>query len=1653
LKERAGAILTQLNNSALHRRIRRVTGLLSLFVILGVFWGLKLTGITMAGEAFCGMEEHLHTEACGSGACTLAEHIHLESCYSDITADLETQDDWERSLMELTRETSTAKMLAAVARSQLGYSESTLNFVVDDQGIRRGISRYGQWYGNPYGDWSAMFAAFCLHYSGVRDVPLNGGAEGMRVDWEQAGFYRAADLTQPQEGNIVFLGPDPIILTEPEPTPVEPEPTPVEPEPTPVEPEPTPVEPEPTPVEPEPTPVEPEPTPVEPELTPVEPEPAPVEPEPTPVEPETIPIEPEPTPVEPEPTPVEPEPTPVEPEPTPVEPETIPIEPEPAPVEPEPTPVEPEPTPVEPEPTPIEPEPTSVEPEPTPVEPEPTPIEPESTPVEPEPTPAEPEPTPVEPEPTPVEPELTPVEPEPAPVEPEPAPVEPEPTPVEPEPAPVEPEPAPVEPEIPDAVLEYLNQNRGAAAVGIVVEVTEEGITVIQGDLDGTVALRTLSCDDPAILGYGLVPERSPYVMMAAPRAAQAYVARTINYSSSMFTSGRSFLLYTVRAGVCYAIDGNANAVPVQIGDDGSIYSAADPSSLLWTFTPSGSRYVIANLGTGMYLHPFYNSASDNGLLSRTGWDTPLTQAGTGVKLIHSASATLNSDATAFTISRSQGDAATFYFGVAEMCTVWLDGTNGGLMSLAGSPVESRAVSAGSDLILPGAWGTPEKYSYTLRGWYDVGSGSYYLPGEQITVTGNMLLYADWRAETYDIGQMNEDVVGTVSTNKFITTRMFDYGTLFNTLSMRNNYSGGSSAEWTLVESGTLPNTGRPSLNFAFIDHDGTGTISQPRDRNQANGVDYTVVTPDLYTPELADILFNPERPVLGKEYLGLGDHLFRYGGDPADAEHYGYFYYDSQLNAASYNQSNQRFYVYNYLERTTDSANNGSYADFLPLNSPYANTNGKATGYYNYDGVHSEYVGVPHMAYDAKYSDSNNSPNRIATNYWFGMSMDLEFYLPSVPGTTDGDGVRANQSITGDDMVFEFAGDDDLWVLVDGQLVLDIGGIHGREAGSINFSTGEVIVDGVRTGTVSHLTGGSHVLTMYYLERGASMSNFKLRFNLSTRYAMTLRKEDTLTADLLNGAQFAVFTDENCTRPAELWTSKTAHENGAAATHIFTVQNGSAAMWGLAAGNTYYLQEIRGPDTMSGVPAQGVIRMRLNNQGLPDYQVLADSQGHLTVGYTVHGYKVNEDTQEAFLSVTNTDATESEPTTVYVEKVWGDAENHSGDSVTVYLVANGIRIQSRELNAANGWKYTWVNLPKTDRNGVQVVYSVQEATVPGYVGEVTEIGPPDSSGSGGGSVSDADGFTTGQTYLLHTRFGYLGAAGDRLQLDATLEDALSYERTQWVATVHGDGTVTLTNKLGQTLYYDNYTFKASSSPGIYRGLSFANGTMYCFINHGGWSETLYPVDNENVGSNVIYNGVFYTTGNLAEALAVTPQRVGAAQPEPEPQPPADDGGDYFRITNIPAGSATVSLRVNKLWDLGNLGTPSQYEESGVQMRLLANGADSGLVATLTLQNGWTHTFTDLPKFDSGGSEIVYTVEEIDLHEFWRIVYGPVTSVNGSQTAYETTVTNVYRATLELPSTGGLGGWGHIILGLLIMIGGLGWYCGLRRKEERRACR
>ena len=103
-------------------------------------------------------------------------------------------------------------------------------------------------------------------------------------------------------------------------------------------------------------------------------------------------------------------------------------------------------------------------------------------------------------------------------------------------------------------------------------------------------------------------------------------------------------------------------------------------------------------------------------------------------------------------------------------------------MSYRGSDNTKHTAYSGAEYQLPSQWKSPTKYSYKLAGWVNIETGDYYLPGDSITVTKDTVLYADWIATTYDIGQYNSYVADTISTKDFITTKVFDYSSLINLL-------------------------------------------------------------------------------------------------------------------------------------------------------------------------------------------------------------------------------------------------------------------------------------------------------------------------------------------------------------------------------------------------------------------------------------------------------------------------------------------------------------------------------------------------------------------------------------------------------------------------------------------------------------------------------------------------------------------------------------------------------------------------------------------------------------------------------------------------------------------------------------------------------
>ena len=266
-------------------------------------------------------------------------------------------------------------------------------------------------------------------------------------------------------------------------------------------------------------------------------------------------------------------------------------------------------------------------------------------------------------------------------------------------------------------------------------------------------------------------------------------------------------------------------------------------------------------------------------------------------------------------------------------------------------------------------------------------------------------------------------------------------------------------------------------------------------------------------------------------------NHLFLQSSFDRD----GSYEYSSFKNYAHL-EDNGNFTVYDALGTPSDeNARWYQRGNFMPYNSISASDVSTNKNLYDESGN--------------KLSDTDSAYGKTlyktqgTNDYYFGMYVEADFNQPSNGKLTNGS-----------DMVYEFNGDDDLWVYVDGVLMLDIGGIHDAHSGSINFATGGITYDSVSGTTikaqfkaagvfpdgspwddskVSEYFNGdtlkyisSHNFKMFYMERGAGASNLKMKFNLEVipTYGVNFNKVDTQGA-ALPGAEFEIRDDNDNSR------------------------------------------------------------------------------------------------------------------------------------------------------------------------------------------------------------------------------------------------------------------------------------------------------------------------------------------------------------------------------------------------------------------------------------------------------------------------------------------------------------------------------------------
>ncbi len=308
--------------------------------------------------------------------------------------------------------------------------------------------------------------------------------------------------------------------------------------------------------------------------------------------------------------------------------------------------------------------------------------------------------------------------------------------------------------------------------------------------------------------------------------------------------------------------------------------------------------------------------------------------------------------------------------------------------------------------------------------------------------------------------------------------------------------------------------------------------------------------------PQGTDILSNQSLAYLFDESEFEGKNVHLNVNDLLQVDDNGYYYYSSKKNFAQYNEGTNDFTLYDEPAVKSNGASK-EFGQFFPFDS------GKEVFTVN-DGA-LEPSGI--------VSTSND------LNHFFGMSMSTQF-VQRYGGHTSEDG--------GTTVTYNFSGDDDVWIYIDGVLVGDLGGLHDAASIQIDFSTGDIVIYEDKNGD-NELNGGDqrlsettlkdcfdkagastdafnadndtfkddtyHTLDFFYLERGAVDSNMSLRYNLMSIPESGIVKVDQAGTGIEN-IGFTLYPadenydyDENTANPVHGTTTKDGEM-------VFTYQN-----------------------------------------------------------------------------------------------------------------------------------------------------------------------------------------------------------------------------------------------------------------------------------------------------------------------------------------------------------------------------------------------------------------------------------------------------------------------------------------------------------------
>ena len=480
---------------------------------------------------------------------------------------------------------------------------------------------------------------------------------------------------------------------------------------------------------------------------------------------------------------------------------------------------------------------------------------------------------------------------------------------------------------------------------------------------------------------------------------------------------------------------------------------------------------------------------------------------------------------------------------------------------------------------------------------------------------------------------------------------------------------------------------------------------------------------------------------------------------------------------------------------------------------------------------------------------------------------------------------------------------------------------------------------------------------------------------------------------------------------------------------HVVDNVNASSGITGTLKGELKIVKKIEGTE----IPIPDVIFELKNTEGteIKDGQTVlqlkTNSEGIANVkGLPVANYTVKEisapdwidfdllnspekqfsvsasDTEGTLLSVEN----KAKNIEVTGKKTWNDGDNQDGlrpTSIKVNLLANGTVINSQTVTADDDWSYSFTDLPKY-ANGSEIAYTVEEANTPdGYTSVVdgttitnTHI-PETTEVSGTKTWNDSDDRDGKRPETIKVHL--LANGTEVASQEVTADSNWSYSFTELPKYANGSEivyTVTEDAVADYTTTYDGYNITNSYTPGE------TSVTVTKAWNDNDDQDGLRQAVDVELYADGVATGQIQTLSadnnwtatwtGLAEkankkAITYTVEEVTAI--DGYTSETTQTSANNFTITNTHTPE-TTEVSGTKVWDDND--DQDGLRPTSIKVNLLANGTVINS-QTVTADDDWSYSFTDLPKY-ANGSEIAYTVEEANTPDGYTSVVDGTTITN-----------------------------------------------------------